>query len=213
MKEKNYRTIRPKGESFLEERKSKFFGDAFHVESVKEAEEKLSELDKKYRDARHHCYAYVIGKKEEFVKYSDNGEPQGTAGMPILEYIRNKELTDVLVVVTRYFGGILLGTGGLSRAYRETGKEAVENAGIVEYYEASEILLKTDYSTLGKIEFLFRTENLPEMKIEYGENIEAVLHIPLEHTEKIIQKITDISQGKAIMELAKTVFLEKGENK
>lgn len=212
MQDKPYRTVSKIGESFFEDRKSKFFGEAYHVETVAEAEERLSEIDKKYRDARHHCYAYVIGKDESAVKYSDNGEPQGTAGMPILEYIRAQGLTDVLVVVTRYFGGILLGTGGLSRAYREAGKTAVEAAGIMEYEEASEILLETDYSTIGKVEFLFRSENLPAMEISYGAEIKATLHIPVSDTERIMKKIKDISQGKAKMELTRTVFLEKGGN-
>ena len=99
------------------EKKSRFIGQVFRVETVQEAEEKIAMVSKKYWDARHNCYAYVIGSGSEISKCSDNGEPSGTAGKPILEVINGSGITNILIVVTRYFGGVLLGTGGLGRAY------------------------------------------------------------------------------------------------
>ena len=113
----SYKIITKEGNGEIVEKKSRFIANVFYVEDQKQAEEKIAEISKKYWDARHNCYAYVIGVNSENTKCSDNGEPSGTAGKPILEVITGAGLTNVLIIVTRYFGGVLLGTGGLVRAY------------------------------------------------------------------------------------------------
>ncbi len=123
-----FKTIENEGIAQIVEKKSKFIAHAFYVESINEAEEYLGKIRKKYYDARHNCYAYRINVEDEtYEKQSDDGEPSGTAGAPILNILKKKELSNVLVVVTRYFGGILLGTGGLVKAYSEAAISAVEN--------------------------------------------------------------------------------------
>ena len=126
-------TIKKSAETEITEKKSKFIGEVFYIETVQEAEEKLREINKKYHDAKHHCYAYrVIDENRIIERASDDGEPAGTAGAPILHLLNKLELTNVLLVVTRYFGGILLGTGGLIRAYTQASQLAIENAQMVE---------------------------------------------------------------------------------
>ena len=208
----DYRTLKKDGSSFLEEKRSKFLGDAFHVENVSEAEDRLLSVAKKYHDARHHCYAWIVGKDSEFVKYADDGEPQGTAGQPILELLKTAGLTDSIVIVTRYFGGILLGTGGLSRAYREAARKAIEDAGVLRKYEAEEIRADIDYALYGKIENLFRTEELPKPEARFAGLVGITLRIPSERTEEILRKITDLSQGRFSMTERKKVFLVGEEN-
>ena len=127
-----YRTIKKPGNSEVVEKKSRFIGVAAHVSSEDEAAEFVRKIKKEYYDARHSCWAYVIGDKSESMRASEDGEPQGTAGRPILDVITGKGLTYTIVVVTRYFGGTLLGTGGLVRAYSKAADEAVQNAVISE---------------------------------------------------------------------------------
>ena len=128
----NMKTIKENVTAQLAEKKSKFISDIYHVNSVEEAEAKLQEIHKKYYDAKHHCFAYRILEQDGIIeKASDDGEPSGTAGAPMLNILQKNELCNIIVVVTRYFGGILLGTGGLVRAYTQVAKQAVENAQIV----------------------------------------------------------------------------------
>ena len=117
------------GEGLYEDRRSKFIGEIFPVETPEEAIARIGEVKAKYRDARHHCYAYII-REGNYMRYSDDGEPQGTAGMPMLDVLRRENITNVCCVVTRYFGGVLLGTGGLVRAYTKSAQLGLEAAGI-----------------------------------------------------------------------------------
>lgn len=126
------KTIKEDVTAQIVEKKSKFIGDLCYVSTVEDAESKIAQIHKKYYDAKHHCYAYRIQTKEGILeKASDDGEPSGTAGAPMLQLLKKQELTNVIIVVTRYFGGILLGTGGLVRAYTEATKEALNKANIV----------------------------------------------------------------------------------
>ena len=146
------------GEGRYEDRKSKFIGDLYFVESQEQAIELLNEVKAKYRDARHHCYAYII-REGNYMRYSDDGEPQGTAGMPMLDVLRRENLTNVLCVVTRYFGGVLLGTGGLVRAYTKSTQLALENAGINEVNRYAVVLITCPYSLLGTVQNLLPEHN------------------------------------------------------
>ena len=139
--------------SFIEN-KSEFIGHCFYVENKKEAENKILEIKEKYKDATHNCFAYIIGKDRLIQKYSDDKEPQATAGIPILEVLKKKNLTNCLVVVTRYFGGILLGAGGLVRAYTTATILALDSSKIVLKNLFYIVNVTVDYTYLGKIEYI-----------------------------------------------------------
>ena len=141
------------------EKKSRFIANIFYVESVNDAEEKLAEIKKKYYDAKHNCFAYVIGLNGEQVKSSDDGEPQGTAGHPMLDILKGNEITNCIAIVTRYFGGTLLGTGGLVRAYSDSLKAAIANAKLAEIKNAYEVTFDVSYDDYGKIEKLVQNYN------------------------------------------------------
>lgn len=141
-------------EGEITEKKSKFIANIFYVQSAEEAETKIKMIKKKYHDARHNCYAYSIFQKDEVItKSSDDGEPSGTAGAPILNVIKSNELTNVLVVVTRYFGGILLGTGGLVKAYTNATLEALQKAELVTEKYGMELRIKINYQELESLKY------------------------------------------------------------
>ena len=141
------------------EKKSRFIANIFYVENVNAAEEKLSEIKKKYYDAKHNCFAYIIGINGEQVKSSDDGEPQGTAGHPMLDILKGNELTNCIAIVTRYFGGTLLGTGGLVRAYSDSLKAAISLAKMSEIRNAFEVQFDVSYDDYGKVENLIQNYN------------------------------------------------------
>lgn len=149
-----YKTIGKDSEAMIIEKKSKFIATVYKVESPEEAETYLAQLRKKYYDATHNCFAYQIGENNEFQKSSDDGEPQGTAGKPILEVLKGEEIKNTLICVTRYFGGTLLGTGGLVRAYGKAAKEGLLSAGIIEKRKIYLYHLKMPYTLSGKVQYL-----------------------------------------------------------
>ena len=149
-----YRTIKDSGEALIVEKKSKFIATVYKVETPEEAEAYMVQLRKKYYDATHNCFAYQIGEKNEFQKASDDGEPQGTAGKPILDVLKGEEIKNTLICVTRYFGGTLLGTGGLVRAYGKAAKEGLLAAGIVEKRRIKLYHLQMPYTLVGKVQYL-----------------------------------------------------------
>ena len=166
-----YHTIYKGGDGEIVEKKSRFIAEVHPVTSEEEAMEILEQTRKQYWDARHHCWAYIIGRNPAAERMSDDGEPAGTAGKPILEVIRGRELTNVLVIVTRYFGGIKLGAGGLVRAYSKSVLEAIEASEIieVEYYDVYNIAF--DYSDLKDIEREIRNSKLTIIQKYFGEKI------------------------------------------
>lgn len=149
-----YRTIHDNGEALVVEKKSKFIATVYKVETPEEADAYMAQLRKKYYDATHNCFAYQIGEKNEYQKSSDDGEPQGTAGKPILDVLKGEEIKNTLICVTRYFGGTLLGTGGLVRAYGKAAKEALIAAGIVEKRRIKLYDLQMPYTLVGKVQYL-----------------------------------------------------------
>ena len=149
-----YRTISGSGEALVIEKKSKFIASVYPIKSVDDAEALLARLRKQYYDATHNCYAYQLGERNEIQKASDDGEPQGTAGKPILEVLKKEAIKDTLICVTRYFGGTLLGTGGLVRAYGKAAKEGLLAAGIIEKRKIKLYALKMPYTLSGKVQYL-----------------------------------------------------------
>lgn len=172
-----YRTISGNGEALVVEKKSKFIASVYPVKTVEEAEALLVKLRKQYYDATHNCYAYQIGERNEFQKASDDGEPQGTAGKPILEVLKNEEIKDTLVCVTRYFGGTLLGTGGLVRAYGKAAKEGILAAGVIEKRKVKLYTLKMPYTLSGKVQYLLGEKNYTIRDSIYLEDVTFIVEV------------------------------------
>ena len=184
-----FKTIEKEAEGIIVEKKSKFIAKVFYVQSEEEAEKVLINVRKEYHDARHNCYAYRIIIDGRIVeKQSDDGEPSGTAGAPMLNILEKKDLANVLVIVTRYFGGILLGTGGLVKAYSDATKLALENAAISEKEEGYVVEVKLKYEDMQKIEYLCNKENIMILEKEYTDNVKLLLEISKEKYEHFVEK-------------------------
>lgn len=182
-----FKTIEKICEVEITEKKSRFIANIFHVESVEEAEEKIKEIKKRYHDARHNCYAYsIFTENGNITKYYDDGEPSGTAGAPMLNILTSKEITNCVVIVTRYFGGILLGTGGLVRAYQEATQKAVSNVDIVYKDYGLGVSFYVTYSELDKLKYFLKQYEIKIVKVEYMENVEVTVDINKEQLKYIL---------------------------
>ncbi len=175
-------TIEKEANSELIEKKSKFIAEIYHIENKEEAENIINEIKKKYYDAKHHCFAYITMNNDDSIiqKYSDDGEPQGTAGSPILTLLKSNELCNVLLVVTRYFGGILLGTGGLLRAYTDVAKLAIEKTEKILKQKGQLIKVETSYAELENVKYYCKKNNINIVKEEYSDKV--TIFIELEDT-------------------------------
>ncbi|MCF6097796.1 YigZ family protein [Thermovorax subterraneus] len=202
-------TVEKPSETTLTIKKSKFISNVRPVDSLEEAEEFIASVRKKYYDATHNVYAYCVGLgNEELQKSSDDGEPSGTAGRPILEVIRSKQLKNVAVVVTRYFGGILLGANGLIRAYSQSAKSGIENSGITKIIQANEYVISVEYSLLSKIESILKKNNFFINHVEYGEIVRMYVLAPVNEVgrfEKCIRE-SGIKQDNVLF--GKTTFMK-----
>lgn len=167
------------------EKKSKFIANLIHVETTEEAESKIKEIKKKYHDARHNCVAYRVAENGKIVeKSSDDGEPSGTAGGPMLNILQKNNLCNLVVIVTRYFGGILLGTGGLVRAYSDATQLAIEKSTKVTKVKGIEIQINLDYANLKFFKYYCKNNDINIKKIDYSENV--ILKIEMEENRKTI---------------------------
>lgn len=184
------KTVKERVSSQIVEKKSKFISDLYYIESEKDAEEKIIEIKKTYHDARHHCFAYRVLEKGNIIeRASDDGEPSGTAGAPILQLLSKQELVNVLVVVTRYFGGILLGTGGLVRAYTQSANESIEKAKIVNI-ELGEILkIPISYQNLPYIQYYCGKRAIPIIKMNFDNEPYAVIEILLKEKDEFLKEM------------------------
>lgn len=188
------KTIKENVSAEIVEKKSKFIADLIYVQSVEEAEEHISRIRKKYFDAKHHCFAYSIMTNEGIInRASDDGEPSGTAGMPMLNIINKNELINVLVVVTRYFGGILLGTGGLVRAYSESTIKAINSAEFVIEERGYEIEIEINYNDFEKLSYYCKKNNINIINSEYVEKIICTLELNNEEKEKLLNNIEELN--------------------
>jgi uncharacterized YigZ family protein len=181
--------------------KSRFIAYTFPVEKEEEASKHIQEIKTKHKDASHNVFAYIIGKKSNIQRYSDDGEPSGTAGIPMLNYLKGMELTNTLVVVTRYFGGIKLGTGGLARAYSKSAKSAVEKSQIVEAREYSCFKITLDYTLLGKIDNYLNNERIYVSEREYLEKVNIELIVENEKFESVKTELRNLTSGNINVEL------------
>ena len=190
----------------FEEKRSKFIGELFRVETPEQAVEKINEVKAKYRDARHHCYAYII-REGNYMRYSDDGEPQGTSGMPILEVLRHAGVTNVCCVVTRYFGGILLGTGGLARAYTKGAQIALEAAGLSQMDRYSLLLLSCPYNLLDAVQKVLPEHGASVEEIEYGADVTLTVALPEGGEETLNTALMDATAGQVAAEYIESRFM------
>lgn len=193
-----------------EEKKSRFIATLKPVKSQEEAAAFIEEQKKRYWDARHNCSAFVIGKNNELSRCSDDGEPSGTAGRPMLEVLTGEGVHDAAVVVTRYFGGTLLGTGGLVRAYTQAVKDGLGKSTFAVEREGMRLLLAMEYSDVDRVLRCLADEGIKPDKSDYGKDVTMELTVATEKTEALEKRLTDISDGRIMTErLGECVFLDK----
>lgn len=187
------------GEGEYTEKKSRFIGCVASVKSEDEALQFIDAKKKQYHDARHNCSAYVIAGAEGQTasRFSDDGEPSGTAGRPILEVLEGAGLVNAVCVVTRYFGGVLLGTGGLVRAYTESAKRAVARAKLMERQQGLPLSIRTDYNGYGRIEYLLRENEVPITDTRYETDVEVECVVPVEDVKRLENRIVEATSGAA----------------
>lgn len=203
----SYKTVKQYGEGEIEEKKSRFLGKIIPVTTEEEALAFIEKTKKQYWDARHNCYAYIIGEHCECVRCSDDGEPSGTAGKPMLEVLQNQELRNVAAVVTRYFGGTLLGTGGLVRAYTQATQEALKEACVATMTPVSIMTIRTDYNAIGKIKYVLAQEEISIQNEEYTVDVVVTAAVPLAQKEMLLKKLTEVTNAKAVMEEIDQVYM------
>lgn len=185
-----YKTIENDVEDEIVEKKSKFIANIFYVKTLKEAEEKISEVKKKYHDAKHHCFAFRIYEEGNTLnRFSDDGEPSGTAGSPILNILEKNNIENVIVIVTRYFGGILLGTGGLVRAYTGATLKAMEKVKLATEEDGIELLIKTNYKYLEGIQYYCNKNNIKILNVEFDENVKVIVELSIDEKDKILKDL------------------------
>ena len=202
-----YRTVAKLNSDEYVVKHSRFIGYAKPVSAKEEAESFIAEIKAKHWDAKHNVYAYIL-REGNIKRYSDDGEPQGTAGVPVLDVLEKENVTDICVVVTRYFGGILLGGGGLVRAYSHSAKIALDAAGIITKALCLDIKLSCDYSTYGKLETLLRNENAKIVDTDFADNVDLVFCIRKDNYDSVSKKITELSNGKLVPEICGEKFEE-----
>lgn len=203
----SYKTVKQYGEGEIEEKKSRFLGKIKPVSTEEEAIAFIESIKKQYWDARHNCYAFIIGEHSESIRCSDDGEPSGTAGKPMLEVLQNNGLKNVVAVVTRYFGGTLLGTGGLVRAYTQATQAALEEAQIATMTLMSVLEIRTDYNAIGKIKYMFTQADTLVMGEDYGVDVAVTIAVPVTEKETMQKKIVEATNGKAVMEEKEQIFM------
>lgn len=202
-----YKSIYKKGQDQFDEKKSIFIGYSAPVETEEEALEFIDEIKKKHFDATHNCTAYIIGEDKMIQRFSDDGEPSGTAGIPMLEVLKREDLTNLAVVVTRYFGGSLLGSGGLIRAYSKGAKIAVDSGLIVEMVEYTVISITYDYIYHGKITNYLETRNFIIDNTIYEENVKNFIKVRYDRIDEIKEGITEITSANAIFEEVENILV------
>ena len=201
-----YKTVYRGSEGEIIEKKSRLIATVRLVESEEEALAFIEEMRKKYWNATHNCYAYVIGERRELVRCSDDGEPGGTAGRPMLDVLLGENLYNTAVVVTRYFGGTLLGTGGLVRAYSRAVQEGLAQSDIIEKIYGAILQIETDYNGLGKIQYLIGEKKIPVLESEYTDKVVLRIILPVGEVEKIQAELVEDTNGKVITEVTEKLY-------
>ncbi|KHD86409.1 YigZ family protein [Bacillus ginsengihumi] len=207
---KQYLTVKGEGTHEIIIQKSRFIAHVNRVTTEEEAQNFILTIKKEHWNATHNCSAYMIGEQNQIQKASDDGEPSGTAGVPILEVLKKKDLKDTAVVVTRYFGGIKLGAGGLIRAYSKSTSEGIDHTGIVKRILVCIVHTKIDYTWLGKVENELRSSIFNNIKeINYLDQVEILTYVETDQVEAFIEWMTELTNGQAAITEGEVLYLEK----
>jgi uncharacterized YigZ family protein len=202
----NYKTVLNKVECVTFEKKSKFIANICPISKEEEAQDFLTTIRKKYKDASHNCFAYIVNNQVEIARISDDGEPSGTAGSPILMVISKENIKNTIIVVTRYFGGTLLGTGGLIKAYTNSAKDVIDKSTIIEKKRYSSYSILTDYSLCDKLKYVCNISNYYIEEIIYTEKLEFKILVEEIVENDFIDKIINISNNSAKINKLETLF-------
>ena len=200
---KSYKILYQAGEGEIVEKKSRFIATIRPVDSEEEALSFIAEMRKKYWDATHNCTAFVIGEQ---MRCNDDGEPSQTAGRPMLDVLLGEDVHNCCAVVTRYFGGTLLGTGGLVRAYSAAVKEGLRNCQILEKQLARKLTVETDYTGLGKIQYILGEEKISTLDSQYADKVSLTLLVPVDQLDPLMEKLTEGTNGRCVMEPGEQVW-------
>ena len=195
----SYRLVTEGGSAEITEKRSRFIGEVFSVHSPEEAAARIEEVTKRTWDAKHHCYGFVTGPGRTTMRSSDNGEPSGTAGKPILEVINGEELTDTLIVVTRYFGGVLLGTGGLVRAYTQAAQAALQASTIGEMSYRVKLLLSFSYDLVNPVQQELSRLGIAVDSQSYTDKVEYGILPPADRQEEVSKALTSCTNGRIVI--------------
>ncbi|MDO5521178.1 MAG: YigZ family protein [bacterium] len=204
-----YKEIYEGGTDEIVEKKSRFIATVFPVKAEQEAVRLIEETKKKNWDARHNCFAYVIGPRHELQRFSDDGEPSGTAGKPILDVLLGEDVHNALIIVTRYFGGTLLGTGGLVRAYQGASKAGLLSSQIITKKSGSKILIKTDYNNVGKIQYIFGQMEIDVLESEYTDEVQFTIAVEASVSPSLEKKIQEATSATASYEKLDDIYYAK----
>ncbi|UYO35323.1 YigZ family protein [Bacillus zhangzhouensis] len=204
-----YLTVKSRGEHEIVIEKSRFICHIQRAVSEEEAQAFIQSIKKQHWNATHNCSAYLIGEHDLIQKANDDGEPSGTAGVPMLEVLKKRKLKDTVVVVTRYFGGIKLGAGGLIRAYGKSVSEAINHVGMVERCLMRTMHTTIDYTWLGKVENELRASSFQLKEIHYAEDVIFETYVEETKTEQFIEWITELTNGKSVTKEGELIYLEK----
>ncbi len=200
------------GEGEIEEKKSRFIAHIESIQTEQDALDFIARIKKKYWDARHNCFAYVAGPNQELQRCSDDGEPSGTAGRPMLDVLLRENIHNCVAVVTRYFGGTLLGTGGLVRAYQKSLQEGLANSTVLIRQEGIRLIIHTDYNSLGKIQYILSKEQITILDSQFTDTVMLTVIVPTQIYEALITQLTECTNGTARLDADDTVFyaIQKG---
>lgn len=209
----SYKTILKDGFYEFEEKKSVFIGYARRVENDILAKQFIEQIKSKHNDAKHNVYGYIIGENSTIQRYTDDGEPQGTAGIPILEVIKKNDLKDIVIVVTRYFGGILLGSAGLTRAYVKAASHAIKNSKMIEKVLGNDICIKINYDLIGKIQYFLNENRIDVKHIDYLDNVKIFMRCEKSDLENIKLNLIELSSNNLNIEIGDNVMYFKIEGK
>ena len=204
------KTINQEVSAEIVEKKSKFICHLFYIENIQEAEQKIGEIRKEYHDARHHCFAYrVIQEKQIIERASDDGEPSGTAGAPMLQLLSKNELVNVLTVVTRYFGGVLLGTGGLVRAYSQATVEGMQKAGWVNMQLGEVIKLPVSYQNLAYLQYYCRRNDIAILETNFDKDPYIIFEITMDEKQKFLHEMEEKQFSIQKMEIIQEKYMQR----
>jgi uncharacterized YigZ family protein len=194
------------GEGEIVEKKSRFIAQIKRVVTEEEAYGFIEKIKKKHYNARHNCFAFSIGGEMPLLRFSDDGEPQGTAGKPILEVITNSGVHNICIVVTRYFGGTLLGTGGLVRAYTDAANEGLKNCKTKLLQRVFPVTVRTNYTDMGKLQYIFSTNDIRIVNTEFTDEVVYDIELPAYIKDRLVGEMTDATSSRAVIDLGDEIF-------